>query len=591
MTYLSRLSSRNGRLWAGTTMMIGLAFGCSQRTEWQDHYIEAPRPPKPRPNQPDPITSDTTGDASTTSSELDAAVTDPTSGDAGSDAGAKGPLAEGAPIVNAKPSELEFDVFGAYDTRYWFVVSSDQVEAMNTPDGSQNGDYYSPGAGGATATYADHLLITDGHGKTADWGKLKTKLVGGVTHRPWTESTLPNLEIDVDEYQEGARIGGYEHLRFHNAVFGTIFREKFAYDYYRALGYPAPNAGFAWISSSIWGAGIEVPYVVVEPYKLQFCGERADYFGGECPNVWAFTGDVDGAFASAENCQYERCETNRAEELADAVRNASYGDGFKAALAEYLDWDAFHEFQCLSWMFGTSDDYVHWGNNVVLAERTDGKFQFLPQSVDISFTNERGSLTPLTGRSTLAMGCQSDPECWADTIAICAQLVTDFIDSNPAERLDTLYADLERAGMLRPGDAKRYEDMRRGLEATVERLPDELTFWRDNPMAETYCELPLIPCWYGCTLPEECDECGAGPMPPPPPWPPIPDEPRPLPEPLEVVGAIPLPPDETLADAPDGGVTDSGATTETETNTTTSDATTKPDECLPRDDYYRVANP
>src|SRR5690606_1886781 len=114
--------------------------------------------------------------------------------DAGSDAGA--PLTDGAPIVNAKPSELEFDVFGAYDTRYWFVVSSEQVEARNTPDGPQYDEYYTPGGG--AATYIDHLLITDGASRTADWGKVQAKLTGSLTYRPWTESTLPNLELDVD---------------------------------------------------------------------------------------------------------------------------------------------------------------------------------------------------------------------------------------------------------------------------------------------------------------------------------------------------------------------------------------------------------
>jgi hypothetical protein len=562
-------------------MMMGLAFGCSQRTEWRDHYIEAPRkPPKPRPNQPDPETSAPI-DASTPS-EHDAAVSGPSTGD-GADAGQ--PLADGAPIVNAKPSDLEFDVFGAYDTRYWFIISGEQLEALNASDGPQNGDYYSPGVGETTAPYVEHLLITDRSGKTADWGKVKAKLVGGSAYRPWTESSLPNIEIDATEEQKNASVGGYERLRFHNALVGSIFREKFAYDYYRTLGYPAANAGFGWVSSSVWGAGIEVPYVVVEPYQSRFCTERADYFGGECHNLWAFSGDVNGKFYSDESCRYEACETTRAEEFAEAVSNAPYGDGFKAGLAEYLDWDAFHEFQCLSWMFGTNEDYIHWGENAVLVERSDGMFQFLPESVGISFGSERGQLTSLTGRSTLAMGCQSDPQCWADTIATCEQLVTEFIDSKPAERLDTLYADLERAGMLRAGDASRYEQMRRGLDAIVERLPNELEFWRDNPNAETYCELPLIPCWFGCALPQECDDgCSNGPWPGPRPIP----EPRPIPLPLGAVGAIPLPPDDTRPDALDGGVTtDAG---DASTTATTTDTPTEPNECWLLGDYYEVRN-
>lgn len=500
--------------------------------------------------------------------------------DAGPDASsldADVPLTEGAPLVNASVDELDVDVFGTFDNRYWFIATPEQIEAINEEFESRGGgggwfagDLYSPGSGAVGRT-VEHMLVTTPDGKTADFGEMQVKLVGQSTGRPWTPTTLPNIKIDADDVTPEMRLGGYEHIRFNNGVWGSIYNEKFVFDYYRALGYPAPLASYGWVSSTVWGPEIAVPYIVVESYKRGFCRNREDYFGGECPNMWEFAQVLfEGVFSYPENCQFEECESTRANEFAGVVSNARYGVGTIQDVAEYLDWERFHEFQCLSWIFGTSDDAIHVDNNVVWVERPDGKFQLLPYSVDLSM-NLTGE-TPLTGTTAVAQICQNDEQCWADTITTCGRLVDAIVESDPVQRLDDLHAEIEAAGMLRSGDDNRYAQLRDHWERRVTNLPTELEYYRDNPNPN-YCQYPYADCGGSCQLPQDCYLCqdwyyeqgGTGGVVPVPTV--IGPEPFPVPRAADIALPLPIPGDPvpTVTNVPpppppplDGGVAGDG---------------------------------
>ena len=426
-------------------------------------------------------------------------------------------LSAGAPQADVPASAFQVDVFGALGNRYWFEASEEQVEQMNAPwlgggGGVYYGDFYTPG-NTQYVTFVDHLLVTNAGESphTADFGKVQVRLVGQSTGRPWTETTLPNFKIDADEFAGGNRIGGVKHLRLNNAVVGSIYREKLAYDLYRALGYPAPLTSYAWVSGSVWGANVDVPYVVVEAYKPQFCKLREAELGGGCVNMWEFYGDLgSGMLGLEESCQFSECEPTRGMEFEEAIVSTPQGEGFKAALADWLDWDAFHRFQCLSWIMETGDDALHNLNNVLLVERADGKFQLLPYSVDISLGQDWYPNGPLAGLSTLATGCQSDSECWADTIATCEVLLDEFIAVDPVAKLDAVHTQLESAGMLRSGDVGRYQSMREHLEQRIVSLPAELEDNREGP-AYAPCPYPLVLCVDQCLYPEECVVCGTPP--------------------------------------------------------------------------------
>lgn len=501
------------------------AFGLSGCTEnyFANHYHEAV---VPSDAGDDPIDTDPPilTDAGTKPSPPPPPPPPSNEEDASSPPASPRPLFPGAPLVNADRADLDLDVFGAIGNRYWFIVSDEQLERMNERYGgggpiflfNQYGDIYTP-LGDGDLTYVDHLLVTPaGSLETADFGKVQTRLVGESTGRPWSRTSLPNLKIDSDEYQAGNRIGGVKHIRFNNAVVGSIFREKLALDVYRALGYPAPRATYAWVATNVWGSNVTVPYVLVESYKPQFCKRREDQLGGGCVNMWEFPGDITyGDFEAPASCQFSECDATRVLEFQDLVLDTPATEGFKTALEDYVDWDEMHRFQCLSWIVGTGDDAIHNTNNLVLVERADGKFQMLPYSVDISFGQDWYATVTLPGSSSLAAGCQGDPSCWEDTIATCEDLLQDFEAIDPVSMLDAQYESLEGAGMLRNGDEARYEALAEHLERRLTELWDELELNRDAPYYGQTCDYPLVDCGGYCAFPEDCylcEEPGPGPV-------------------------------------------------------------------------------
>jgi hypothetical protein len=410
------------------------------------------------------------------------------------------------PIPTVSPDELDLDTFGVVGNRYWLEASEEQVTRMNAPIASGVRDSYTPL--GAGPTFVDHLIVTSAGDPphTADLGKIQVRLVGNTTARAWTLETLPNFKLDADEFVPQNRIGGEEHLRLDNAISGTIFREKLVYDLFNRLGYPAPRATFAWVSGSVWGPDIAVPYVVVESYKRPFCERHADQLGGECPNIWEFSfGDLfPDTFEDPDNCQLRECDPGRAVELAALVAATAPGVGFKAALAAWVDWSAFHRYQCLAWALELADDNLRL-SNVVLVERGDGKFQYLPWSVDVSLTTEFGPVS-LAGNSSLALGCQADPQCWADTIVSCEAVLGELMAISPVTLLDDVRNDLDRAGMLRPGDYESYASLREHLQLRLDELPAILEQNRLAPLPGIFCLPPFTQCAQYCALPERCDE-------------------------------------------------------------------------------------
>ncbi len=434
-----------------------------------------------------------------------------TGGDAGGTGGTGGgeePFLEGAPATNTTPAEQVIDLFGTDGNTFWFAADPAQVEIMNQKQSSGGGDIYSPGGQGNT-TYVNHLFATSGSpAKTADYGKVEVRLIGESTFRPWAADSIPNLRVDMDEFTDGLEVGGAEHLRFNNGLVGSIYRELIAYEIYRGLGYPAPRASFAWAGSNVWGPDVLVPYTMTEVYKSSFCTENADLLGGGCPNMFEFVGDIPGNdFDIEQFCQIESCTGGRLEELGDLILATPPGEGFKAALADHLDWDMAHRFQCLSWILWTGDDAFHNSNNVVLLEREDGRFIYLPYSVDISAGQEWYQFTPLYGSNSVANGCQSDPTCWNDTIATCEAVIEEFQALDPVGIVDSVHARLEDQGMLRPGDQGRYEQIRAWYEMRINDLLPELDQYRGTP-----CTDPNVKCGpEGTCVPAwECNlDCGA----------------------------------------------------------------------------------
>ena len=439
---------------------------------------------------------------------------------AGAGAGGEGsgidPRYPDAPVSDTELEDFELDIFGVMGNRYWFAVSEEQRLAMNRYQwGGGNGDIYQPNSASGKANWVDHLWVTSAgdRPRTVDYGKVQVRVVGGSTRRDWDEQNIPNLNVDADQFVKNQRIAGYEHLRFSNGLIGTIFRDHFAYRLYEAMRYPAPLTTYAWVSSNVWGADISIPYTLVERYKRTFCDRYATAFGGGCANMWEYWGDFNGYFGpmpgggeslfdEPENCQIDECDATRVKQLEAKLRETPPGEGFKAALTDYIDWPAFHRFQCLSWVFSTTDDPLHAANNVVLVEGNDGYFRYLPYSVDISLGLWDGYVS-LRGGGVLPTGCQEDPTCWEDTLNECEAVISEFTELDPNAMIETIYEQLDEQGMLRPGDDARYQQLDSWLTRRLESLPGELQAYRDG----SNCEYPYVDCGGYCAYLYCQDQC------------------------------------------------------------------------------------
>lgn len=353
------------------------------------------------------------------------------------------------PPVDAVPFTL--DLFaGGHTLR--FAVSQEQAEAMErTTFDNEMADEYSLGG----ASWADDLQVTNAStGATKHYGKIELRFVGQSTRRPWAR--IPNFRLDMDEFTPGQQLAGYEHLRLNNGQVSGIYREAIANRVWATLGYPTPRIGFAWAEApGQWGT-IRVPYTLVEVYKRAWC-ERA-FGAGNCKNMWEGVGSFRDV---ARHCQINNCENTRMDEMVSVLENTPMTPGYEAALAPYIDWDAYRSFQCLSWITGTGDDLVHNNNNIVPVERADGKFQFLPYSIDISAGQQWYPQVGLLGQTPLAMGCQNDPQCWRAMLARCDALLTAFEQARVVETIvDPVVAEVARFGMEREGDTARAELLR-----------------------------------------------------------------------------------------------------------------------------------
>jgi hypothetical protein len=378
-----------------------------------------------------------------------------------------------------------------------------EEDAGALPPWPNDGDNpYSPGG---NKTHVDHLVIQDAKtSSVADYGKVEVKLVGESTRRPWDERNIPNLRFDTDEFKKGRLVGGFEHFRLNNSEVGSIFRELIAHRIYRALGYPALRASYAFLGSSVWGEDTWIPMTLIEVYKKRFCEDNKELLGGTCKNIWEFAGDAGTMSMGQDACQISTCDNTRLDALSAALNQAPYGEGFKEAMSGIIDWPRFHQFQCMSWIMWTGDDALHNSNNNLILERDDGKLVWAPYSVDISAGQSWYQNTPLYGSSTLAQRCQADPTCWHDTVATCEDMIAKFDALNPELILDDVHKTLTKLGMIRDHDDERAAWIRQWFVIRQQKLAKELERFREQP-GDDGCPISEDMCPDGlCGKPEDC---------------------------------------------------------------------------------------
>lgn len=341
-----------------------------------------------------------------------------------------------APITpNTAVADLDFDLFETPGLVLWIDASPETIETMN--EDWQNGEWFGPvyTVNDETPTILiDHLYAQLPDGRSTDYGQIEAKLAGQSSGYPWATDTIPNFNLKVDEVTEDQLLGGFSRLRLNNGQVGSMLGERSALMVYDAFGYQVPKTTYILVGGSGWqNSDLLLPYIGIEKYKKDFCkGDRADYFGGGCNNIWeAVWADItnEAANSFASQCELSECDETRLYEFADVVTASMGSQEFEEATAPYFDWPAYRTFQCSEWLLWIGDDALHNMNNILLTEGQDGKFRYHPYSTDISggvAWDGAYTYVPLYGDNAMSMGCQYDESCWAQTVARCEELISEL---------------------------------------------------------------------------------------------------------------------------------------------------------------------
>lgn len=354
--------------------------------------------------------------------------------------------------------DLPIDLFGKDGNLFYFEVTPEMRLAGDEQkcDGVGTDGVYGWEDEEKCALHADNVRVVPRDSTTCtDTGKVEVEPVGQSSFKPWIN--IPNLKLDVGEFQDLKFPDGDKNIRFNNGqADSTIVREAVALRIWRALGYPAPRTSFAKTQSNVWDTEVRVgafaAHVMVETYKKAFFKRSVP----TAVHVWEGSGDpFDGGWYDTE-CQWtdeDDCDDLALGEIVAAVESVPLGDGFMQATADVLDWPSIHDNQCISALTGTGDDWIHNSNNVVIVLREDGKIMYLPYSTDISGNHPWYQDVQYEGTAFLTRACQSDQECLTAALDRCDAIIDAFeaLDvptSIVGERCDAL----EDAGLKRAPD-------------------------------------------------------------------------------------------------------------------------------------------
>lgn len=207
--------------------------------------------------------------------------------------------------------DLDIDLFGEDGHRFYFEVTPDARLAADEQRCSFGFDVY--GAvyelgeeeGGCPLSAINVRVHPAGSTVCSDTGKVEVDLPGQSSFRPWAE--IPNIKLDVDEFQDMAFPSGDRQLRFNNGqADSTIVREAVALAIWRAMGYPAPRTSFVQTRSNVWDTevkpGVAAAHVMVEPYKGAFFTRSVP----EILHVWE--GQGDPFVQDAGGCEFGCCD-------------------------------------------------------------------------------------------------------------------------------------------------------------------------------------------------------------------------------------------------------------------------------------------
>ncbi len=298
--------------------------------------------------------------------------------------------------------------------------------------------------GSAPTEYAQGNIIFNGE-RLDDVGiRLKGRL---GSFRELTGKAA--FKIDLNRYVAGQELHGLEKLTLNNMVVDcSCAKEYLAFRVFRALGVPAPRAGFVWLSVNGHSYGLYSHVESVDDEFLQRHFEQPEgnlYEGEYLLYDWGgylladFEQGADDLFDLEEGIDVGLEDVHAVTATLDDVGGSS---GFYTYMTHILDWPAYHRMMAAEQWAGHSDGYSLNSNNfrVYFDPGDEHRAAFIPWDMDYSFLrpSDWGQSWHYTiGRITNL--CVADPECKADYLQL--------LDSS-CDTLDALDLGLELEATL-----------------------------------------------------------------------------------------------------------------------------------------------
>ena len=205
-----------------------------------------------------------------------------------------------------------------------------------------------------------------------------------------------SYKIDLNKFAKGQKLGGEDKLTFNNLLndFSGL-SDTLAYEFFRDAAVPAPRTAYAYLSTSVAGAGSRKPlglYVMVEAVDEHFAAERfgskrTPIFKPVTYELFKDLGDDWPAYAAIYDLKTTAtaAQQRRVIDLARLVTHASDAE-FAGRVGEFLDLHAFARYLAGEVLLANYDGFLSDGQNFYLyLDPNSNKFGFIPWDLDLSW--------------------------------------------------------------------------------------------------------------------------------------------------------------------------------------------------------------
>jgi spore coat protein H len=233
-------------------------------------------------------------------------------------------------------------------------------------------------------------------GKTVE--KVGLRYKGNSTYLATARNLKRSLKVDIDRYDESARVLGQKTFNLHCGVMdATKGREALAYSIYRAAGVPAPRTAFAEVTLTVPGKYDKEfvgAYTLVENVdknflKLHYKTDKGLLMKPERVRGLDHLGDDWARYQTTYQPKREatKDESKRVIEFTKLVNQGTDAQ-FDKEIGSYLDVDAFLRFMAATALVSNLDSFFTIGHNYCLYLHPEtNKFHFIPWDVDLSLGN------------------------------------------------------------------------------------------------------------------------------------------------------------------------------------------------------------